>query len=322
MAMANVALSAANAVASANAKAETGANAHAAAPRKVLATAIAIKNQSNLRILISGSTGLVGSALVPFLQSSGHQVKRLNRNTYVGLEGFDAVIHLSGRNIATRWTKQVKEEIVSSRVDTTRHLAEALSKLPTPPKVFICASAVGFYGDRKDEILTEKSSAGKGFLAEVCKEWESALLPAKMRGIRCVSTRFGAILSKNSKVIAPFRLGLGAIFGSGEQVMSWIAIEDVIGAINHVLVGDTLEGPINFTSPNPETNRSFSEKLAKALHRPLLFRIGERPTQWLLGEMGREVLLASQRVMPEKLIDSGYQFIYPKLEEFLSRSFS
>jgi uncharacterized protein (TIGR01777 family) len=303
----------------AKAKAETGANAHAAAPIKVLATAIAI---NKLQILVSGSTGLVGSALVPFLESSGHQVRRLARNCYDGLEGCDAVIHLSGRSIATRWTKQIKEEIISSRVDTTRHLAETLSKLPTPPKVLICASAVGFYGDRKDEILTEKSSAGKGFLAEVCKEWESALLPAKMRGIRCASTRFGTILSKNAKVITPFRFGLGAIFGSGEQVMSWIAIEDVIGAIEHVLSDDTLEGPINFTSPNPETNRNFSEKLAKALHRPLLFRIGERPVEWLLGEMGREVLLGSQRVMPEKLIHSGYQFIYPTLEQFLSRSFS
>jgi uncharacterized protein (TIGR01777 family) len=271
-----------------------------------------------MKILISGSSGLVGSALVPFLESSGHQVRRLARNSYEGLEGSDAVIHLAGRNIATRWTKHVKEEILSSRVDTTLRLAEALSKLPTPPKVFICASATGFYGDRKDEILTERSSPGKGFLAEVCQAWESALLPAKERGIRCVNTRFGTILSKNSKVIVPFRLGLGAIFGSGEQFLSWIALEDVVHAINHVLADETLEGPINFTTPHPETNRSFSEKLAKALHRPLLFRIGGRPLQWLLGEMGQEVLLASVRAMPEKLIHSGYQFIYPTLEDFFS----
>lgn len=265
-----------------------------------------------MRILISGSTGLVGSALVPFLQSQGHQVSRLARDSYEGLEGYDAVIHLAGRNIATRWTKQIKEEIVSSRVDTTRRLAQALAKLAIPPKIFICASAVGVYGE--------------GFLAEVCKEWEAALLPASMRGIRCVSARFGTILSKNggalAKMITPFRLGLGAIFGNGEQVMSWIALEDVVQAIQHVLLNETLAGPVNFTSPNPETNRSFSKKLAKALHRPLLFRIGERPLEWLFGEMGREVFLASAKVMPEELIRSGYQFIYPTLDKFLSRSFS
>lgn len=276
-----------------------------------------------MRILVSGSTGLVGSALLPLLETSGHQVIRLvrQRGGY-DLEGFDAVIHLAGRNIATRWTDRVKQEILLSRVDLTSHLSETLSKLTHPPKVFICASAIGIYGDRKEEVLTEASAVGTGFLATVCKEWEAATLPAKKRGVRCVNARFGIILSPKggalAKMLVPFRVGLGTILGSGEQYMSWIALQDVIQGLNHVLMNDALEGPVNFTTPNPVTNRTFSEELAKALHRPLFLKIGEKPLRWLLGEMAEEMLLSSARVMPEKLMQSGYHFLYSDLSRFFS----
>lgn len=238
------------------------------------------------------------------------------------LEGCDAVIHLAGRNISTRWSDEVKQEIQLSRVQSTALLAETLSKLTHPPKVFICASAIGIYGDRKNEVLTEKSAPGEGFLATVCKEWEAAALPAKNRGIRCVNTRFGVILSPNggalAKMLVPFRLGLGTILGSGEQYMSWIALDDVIQALNWALLKDELDGPINFTAPEPVTNRTFSKELAKALHRPLLLRIGEKQLKWLLGEMAEEMLLSSARAMPEKLIQSGYHFLFPSLSGFFS----
>jgi len=280
-----------------------------------------------LRILISGSSGFVGKALFLFLKSSGHQITRLVREKNIPdtlywdperkiipeIKGFDAVIHLSGRNVATRWTEKVKQEIFSSRVDSTRLLVEELVK--SPPKVFICASAVGYYGDRGEELLTEKSGPGTGFLATVCQEWEAATRP-----IRCVNARFGAILSKDggmlAKMLPAFRLGLGTVFGSGDQFISWIALEDVLHGIEHILHSD-LVGPINFTSPHPETNRSFSQKLAKAVHRPLIFRMGERPLRMLFGEMA-EIFLRGEKVKPERLLQSGYQFRYPTLSSFLS----
>lgn len=235
------------------------------------------------------------------------------------LKDFDAVIHLSGKNVSTRWNEQIKLEILSSRVDSTRLLAEAL--VQAPPKLFICASAVGFYGNQGEETLTENSAPGTGFLAEVCKQWEAATQLPKEKGIRCVNARFGAILSPDggalAKMLPPFRLGLGTIFGCGDQFMPWIALEDVLHGIDHLL-HSKLDGPVNFTSPGLETNRSFSQKLAKALHRPLLFRIGERPLRFLLGEMADEILLTSEKVKPERLLQSGYQFLYPTLENYLS----
>ncbi|MBS0629983.1 MAG: TIGR01777 family oxidoreductase [Verrucomicrobia bacterium] len=287
-----------------------------------------------LRILVTGSSGLVGEALIPFLISLGHKVTCLVRQKNIPntlywdpervlipeIVGFDVVIHLSGQSVASRWTDKIKQEILSSRVKSTLLLSKALAK--SPPKLFICASAVGFYGNRGDEVLTENSPPGSGFLASVVQQWEAATEPAKMRGIRCVHARFGTILSKRGgalpKMMFPFRLGLGTIFGSGTQYMSWIAIEDVLKGIEH-LIHSNLEGAVNFTSPNPVTNRSFCEQLAKALHRPLLFRIGERPLKWFLGEMAEEMLLTSERVMPEKLVQSGYQFSYPTLSRFLSQ---
>lgn len=299
-------------------------------------------NSSHLKILVSGSSGLVGSALVPFLKSSGHQVITLVRKPggkdtifwdpkqggppANELEGFDAVIHLAGKNIATRWNDKTKQEILSSRSENTLRLSNALVKLQKPPKVFICASAFGFYGDRKDEILTEKSPSGAGFLAAVCREWEAATAPLANRGVRCINARFGVILSQNggalAKMILPFRLGLGAVIGSGEQYMSWIALDDVIDALYHCLLKSDLEGPVNFTAPNPETNRTFSQKLAKALHRPLFFRIGEGEVRWLLGEMADEMLLSSAKVLPERLLQSGYHFLYPNLDQYLKRLFA
>ena len=285
-----------------------------------------------MRILVSGSTGFVGSHLIPFLETAGHHVSRLVRkleekeeNTVYwdpehpsleDFEGFDAVIHLAGKSLASGlWTEKLKKEIFSSRCEYTKHLAQVLSKLKSPPQTFICASAIGIYGNRKGEELTENSSLGEGFLANVCKEWEKAT--DGLEGIRCIHTRFGMILSQDGgllkKMMIPFRMGLGAIIGSGTQVMSWIALDDVIYALYHVLHHKEVSGGVNFCAPVPETNASFSRKLAQALNAPLFFRIGEKPLRFLAGEMAEEMLLASQSVKPEKLLNSGYEFLYSRL---------
>lgn len=269
-----------------------------------------------MRILISGSSGFIGKALFSFLNASGHEATRLVRNQDIpDLSNFDAVINLSGRSISTRWTSKIKQEILKSRVDATLRLASA------SPKLFICASAIGYYGNRGDETLTEKSGPGAGFLASVCQQWETA---SKKEGVRSIQVRFGVVLSKEGGALARmlllFRLGLGAIFGSGNQWMSWIALEDVVRGIEFLLHSN-LEGAVNFVAPQPETNRTFSQKLARALGRPLLFRIGAKPLRWLFGEMADEMLLSSTRAVPERLIQSGFRFAHPTFDSFLSRFF-
>ncbi len=291
-----------------------------------------------MRILVTGSRGFIGSPLTDFLIfQRRHEVIRLVRaagsiqkgqafwDPEAGkieleqLEGFDAVIHLAGENIAKgRWTLKKKARIRDSRVKGTRLLSESLAKLKKPPQVLISASAVGIYGNRGDELLTEDSQLGTGFLAEVGQAWEVATQPAAATGIRVVNIRFGMVLGAAGGALAmmapPFRLGLGGKIGSGRQTMSWIALDDAVGAILHVLVVEQLKGPVNIVSPNPVTNAEFTKTLGKVLWRPTLFTVPAFGARLAFGEMADELLLASQRVKPARLVSTGYPFIYPHLE--------
>jgi uncharacterized protein (TIGR01777 family) len=288
---------------------------------------------SSSRILISGASGPIGAALLPALKASGVTVTRLVRQPGSGsdqiawdparplspdaVSGFDAVIHLAGESIVGRWTDAKKQRIIDSRVQGTRHLAEASARASQRPRVFISASAVGFYGDRGDEILTENSSPGKGFAAEVCRQWEAASQPAAEAGIRTAQTRIGVVMSADGgalpKMLPPFRLGLGGRLGSGRQWQSWISISDVAGAIQHVLNNESLSGPVNAVGPNPVTNAEFTRVLAAVLNRPAIFPVPEFAVKLLFGEMGAELFLGSQRVEPAKLVASGYRFQFPDL---------
>lgn len=291
-----------------------------------------------MKIIISGSNGLVGSAIIPALTAGGHEVKRLLRaRTRPGgehwdpergelksgaLEGFDAIIHLAGESIASgRWTSARKERIYRSRVDGTRLLSEALNKLARPPKVLLSASAIGFYGDRGAEGLTEESAIGSFFLSHLCQDWEAATEPASVVGIRVVNLRFGIILSAKggalAKMLFPFRLGLGGKIGSGAQFMSWVAIEDVVGVIQHALTTESLTGAVNVVSPDPVTNEVFTKCLGKVLGRPTIFPMPALAARLVFGEMADELLLASTRVAPAKLQKTGYIFRHPHLEEAL-----
>jgi len=292
-----------------------------------------------MKILITGSHGLVGSALADSLRREGQEVLTLVRATPknvseiewhpnhgsvtpAALEGIDTVVHLAGESIAEgRWSDEKKRRIRDSRVKGTTLLSEALARLGRPPKTFICASAIGYYGNRGDELLTESSSAGNDFLADVCVEWERATQPAREKGIRVVNTRFGIILSKRggalAKMLTPFRMGVGGRVGSGKQWMSWIALDDVIVGIRFALERDTLAGPINFVAPNPVRNAEFTKALGKALSRPTIFPIPEFGVRLAFGEMADALLLSSARVKPEKLEASGFQFRYNSLASAL-----
>lgn len=297
------------------------------------------KGGATMKILVPGSTGLIGSNLLALLRSGGHEVVPLVRrkrgganeelywDPYAGvldagrLEGFDAVVHLSGENVAGRWTDEKKQKILESRLKTTRLLSDALAGLNTPPKVFVCASAIGYYGDRGDEVLTEESAAGEGFLADVVKRWEAATEPAAEQGVRVVNTRFGVVLSPEggalAKMLLPFKLGLGGFIGSGDQWWSWVAMDDVVGAIHHALTTEDLRGPVNIVAPNPTTNRQFTRVLGRVLARPTLFPVPSFAARLAFGEMADEMLLASARVEPRKLKASGYEFRFTDLEEAL-----
>jgi uncharacterized protein len=291
----------------------------------------------SMKVAITGSTGLVGSALVPFLTTGGHRVMRLVRsadgsgaedvawNPSTGridadrLEGLDAVVHLAGENIAARrWNAEQKARVRDSRLQGARLLCETLARLRQPPRVLVSASAIGFYGERGDEELNEKSASGVGFLAEVCRAWEAATEPARVAGIRVVSTRFGIILSPKggalSKMLTPFRLGMGGRIGDGQQWMSWITHDDAIGCIYHALVTESLRGPVNAVAPNPVTNLEFTNTLGDVLSRPSRFRMPGFMARLAFGEMADELLLASTRVVPLALRDSNYQFLYADLE--------
>jgi uncharacterized protein (TIGR01777 family) len=293
-----------------------------------------------LNVAVTGASGLVGSALVPFLTTGGHQVTRLVRSQprpsaaelqwdpekgvqdLSGLEGIDAVVHLAGENIASgRWTAERKARIRNSRVNGTRALCEALVRLSRPPKVLVNASAIGYYGNRGTELLTEESPAGQGFLAEVCQAWEGATAPAVQTGIRVVPVRIGLVLSPAGGVLAkmrwPFAFGLGGPVGSGEQYISWITLDDVVGAIHHVLINETLQGPINGTAPQPVTNKEFTVTLGRILKRPTFLPLPAAALRFALGEMAEELLLSSTRVEPRRLVESHYTFRHPRLEEAL-----
>ena len=287
-------------------------------------------------VLVSGSSGLIGSALVSALGHEGHQVRRLIRSSgsssegavrwdpssgmidTAGLEGVDAVVHLAGENIVGRWTAAKKARIRDSRVEGTRLLSGALANLSTPPKVMVCASATGYYGDRGNELLTEESAPGNNFLAGVCQEWEAAADSAREAGVRVVHPRFGIVLSTEGGALATtlpiFKLGGGGRIGSGRQYWSWIALDDVVGAVLHALTTDSLSGPVNVTVPDPPTNIEYTKTLGRVLGRPTVFPLPAPAARLALGEVADELLLASQRIEPAKLKETGYDFRYPELE--------
>ena len=294
-------------------------------------------DRPRLRIAVTGASGLIGSALVPFLTTGGHTVVRIVRHKskedqivwdyHRGrvdrpkLEGLDAVIHLAGEPIGARWTKDRRRKIRESRGIGTRFLAEALAWLERPPKVLISASAIGVYGNRGDSVLTEQSStldAPADFLTEVAREWEAGTEPARAAGIRTVLPRFGIVLSPAggalARMLTPFQLGAGGPLGSGRQYMSWIAIDDLIGGIHHALMTDSLAGPVNLTAPNPVTNETFARTLGRVLDRPSLVPVPAAALKLAFGEMAGVTILSSTRVLPERLLASGYAFRYPDLE--------
>ena len=293
-----------------------------------------------LHVAVTGANGLIGSALRRRLEVAGHRVSRLVRRTAgpgeiswdpaagtlnpAALEGTDAVVHLSGENVGARWTAARKARIRSSRVVSTRLLSETLAGLQRPPQVMVSASAVGIYGDRGDEVLTEDSPPGDpagDFLVSVTQEWEKAAEPARVEGIRVVHPRFGVVLSPAGgalrKMLLPFRLGLGARLGTGQQWMSWISIDDAVQAIDLALTDDGLQGPVNVTAPEPVTNRDFTHTLARVLSRPALFAAPESVLRLALGEMAQGTILSSARVVPARLLQAGHRFGYPDVESAL-----
>jgi len=291
-----------------------------------------------MRTLITGASGLVGSALVESLHAKGYSLRCLQRNKKPGIGRIwktdellsdaeeaapvDAVIHLAGENIADgRWSASKKRRIMDSRVEGTRELVGFLATLDEPPSTFICASAVGFYGSRGSEVLTEKKSGGSGFLAEVCRKWEAEAKKAESFGARVVHLRFGMILSPNggalAKMLPPFKAGLGGPLGNGRQYMSWISIRDLVEIADLALNDETLRGPVNVVSPEPVTNKEFTRCLAEVLNRPAILPAPSFALRLMFGEMADEMLLASSRARPEKLIGAGYSFQDQNLTETL-----
>ena len=292
------------------------------------------------KILITGASGFVGTHLTQFLLQKGYKVKVMIRSSNKtredqiywnpdqdeidtnSLEGLDYVVHLAGENIAGRWTADKKARIENSRVKGTKLLSDSLAKLKNPPKVLIAASAIGIYGNRGDEILTEDSSSGSGFLADVGVKWEEATKLAEEAGIRVCNVRIGLVLGMDGgaleKMIIPFRLGLGGKIGDGRQYWSWIAIDDLISIIYSLLNNENLSGPVNAVAPNAVTNSEFTSIIGKVLKRPTIIPLPAFAAKGLLGEMADETMLSSTRVLPQKLLDSGYEFKYTQLEDALT----
>jgi uncharacterized protein (TIGR01777 family) len=291
------------------------------------------------RVLIAGASGTIGCALVVFLRTQGHTVVRLVRRApnssdelfwdpatgeldVRALEGVDAIINLSGENVAGgRWTATRRDAIFRSRVDATRTLVGGIRQLQRKPEVFVSASAVGFYGDRGDDVLTERSGIGHGFLPEVCLAWETHADGVRKVGVRTALVRFGVVLTPTggalAKLLPVFRAGLGGPVGGGAQWISWIAIDDVVGGIYHVLNQPVCEGPMNLVAPEPVTNREFTATLARVLRRPAIVAVPRFVLRGIFGEMADATVLASTRVMPERLLATGYRFRQPRLEEAL-----
>jgi uncharacterized protein len=293
-----------------------------------------------MRVLIAGGSGLVGAALTRSLRGDGHTVSRMVRPggqatagdvawnplsasvDVPAMEGFDAVVHLSGASIAGgRWTARRKQVLRSSRVDSTRVLVDALTHLKQPPRVFVCASAIGFYGDRGDEVLTESSGNGNDFLSILCRAWEGEAARAAASGIRTVIMRFGIVLSVDGgalpRMLTPFRFGAGGRLGSGKQWMSWIALEDAVRVLRAAIDDPSWSGPVNLVAPEPVRNAEFTRVLASVLHRPGIFPAPALALRLALGEMADALLLSSQRVHPESLARYGYTFRYENLEAAL-----
>ena len=294
------------------------------------------------RVLVTGGTGLVGTALLPALAEDGYSVSLLSRSKSgsgsqeagvtrlawnpeageldaEGLEGVDAVVHLAGDGIATgRWTRAKKKRIRDSRVEGTRMLCEALAGMKRRPKVLVSASAIGYYGHRGDSMVDEQASPGQGFLPEVSEAWERATRPAVEAGIRVVNLRIGIVLSRDGgalqKMLLPFQLGLGGIVGHGGQYWSWVSLDDLVGIIRHALANDSLHGPVNAVAPGSVTNREFTKALGRVLRRPTLFPLPAVVARVMLGEMANGLLLASARVAPVRLMESGYRFQHPEIE--------
>lgn len=297
--------------------------------------------QRPLRVLLTGATGSIGRPLAALLGTAGHHVTRLARpgspeepappwqdtvhwDPYRGevdpalFAGYDAIVHLAGRNIAAgRWTEALKREIRESRVIPTQRLCDALARLETPPPTLICASAVGFYGDRDEALLTEQSVSGEGFLADVCRAWEAAAEPARKAGVRVAHLRFGAVLTPAAgalrTMLPAFGLGLGGPLGSGKAFLAWVSIDDALGAIHHVLTREDVHGPVNVVAPQPLRNREFARELGRALERPAFLPAPACALRAVLGEMADALLLAGMRVQPRVLIDGGYRFRQPDL---------
>jgi uncharacterized protein (TIGR01777 family) len=289
-----------------------------------------------MKVAVTGASGLVGSALVPFLSGGGHEVVRLVRRApraegevrwdpargeidRAGLEGVDGVVHLSGENLAGgRWTAARKARLVDSRVGSTRILARALAELDRPPKVLVSMSAVGYYGARGDAWVDESSPADGDFLSRLCVDWEAAAAPAVEAGLRVAHPRLGVVLSPAGgalgKMLLPFRAGLGGVVGPGTQYMSWVAIDDVLGALHLALTAEALEGPFNVVAPEPVTNREFTKTLGRVLGRPTVTPVPAFALRLALGEMADATLLASTRVRPRRLEETGYAFRLPALE--------
>ncbi len=299
-----------------------------------------------MRIAISGSTGLIGSRLIEHFKTQGHYLTRIIRETTLynhgepiarwdikrgtieaeKLEAHDCVIHLGGANISDKpWTEENKKVIYESRVDSTALLSQTLALLFRPPKVFFCASAVGFYGPQPGQVVLDESSPkGKGFLAQVCSQWEKATQAAQAGRIRVVNLRFGMVLSGKggalAKMIPVFDLGLGGRIGSGKQVISWIALEEIPNIISHIIAHDQISGPVNIVSPNPVTNAEFTKSLGSVMQRPTFFPLPAMIVKMMFGEMGEELLLNGARAMPKRLLDSQYTFAYPEIKSALKVS--
>jgi uncharacterized protein len=295
-----------------------------------------------MNILVSGSHGLIASALIPFLSTGGHRVFRLVRtppgpgdtdcvycdavNNVIDInhiKNIDAVIHLAGESISSgRWSARKKQRIMESRTESTALLAKTLAGLENPPKVFACASAIGYYGNQGDKLLLESDAAGDDFISMVCEKWEASSAPAAAVGIRTVLLRIGIVLTPSGgalqKMLPAFKMGLGGKMGTGDQFMSWIGIDDVVGSILHLVANPDLKGPVNIVAPQPLPNRDFAKTLARVIARPSLINIPSPVIKMVFGQMGKETALSSTRVMPEKLSASGYTFRHSNLDSALS----
>ena len=291
------------------------------------------------KIVISGASGVLGTSLVPFLRTQGHSVMRLVRqystqadssywdpeeqeiDSHI-FENAHTVIHLAGEYIGEgRWTRKKKKRIIDSRVQGTQLIAQTLANMKTPPKTLICASAIGYYGNRGTEPITETAGPGDDFISEVCEKWENAASMAVDAGIRVVFLRIGIVLTPRGgaleQLLPAFKSGLGMILGDGNQMMSWIAEDDFLGVVYHVINNENISGPVNVTAPNPVTQREFSKTLSKAIRRPAILRLPGWIIKPIFGQMGKEVLLSGSCVIPQKLVSTNYNFLYPDLENAL-----